>query len=73
MVRLLLSHGVGVDNCYANGLTPLWTAVFYNHEDTVRVLVENGADIEGHCYLPNLRSLDYAIVYGFYEIALFLY
>lgn len=73
MVRLLLSLGVSVNNCNKAGFPPIWTAVRYQHAEIVRILVENGADIEMHCMFPSFRCIDYAILLGFYEIALFLY
>jgi ankyrin repeat protein len=69
----MLKCGVAVNNCYKDGSVPLWTAIYYNHKDIVQLLVENGANIEQQCYCPNFNALDYAILYGRYSIALYLY
>jgi ankyrin repeat protein len=73
MVELLLSLGVNINNCNQAGFPVIWIAVRYKHLDTVKILVESGADIEMHGMFANFRCLDYAILFGYYEIAQFLY
>ena len=44
LVKLLLDHGAEVDPVDTFGNTPLWRAVFAAGEDTIRTLLEHGAD-----------------------------
>ena len=44
IVSFLLENGATVDKLNKHGMTALWCAVYSNHVDTVRLLLEKGAD-----------------------------
>jgi ankyrin repeat protein len=46
IVKLLLEKGTDVDALDSDGMTVLICAVIFGHEEMVRLLLENGADIE---------------------------
>lgn len=73
MVKLLLNCGINVNNCNASGSPALWYAIRFNNFEATKLLVEHGANIEVNCLQPNLRSVDYALLFGFYDILFYLY
>ena len=52
MVQILLAHGANVDPPDDMGNTPLHHAVYAGHTRVIRVLVENGADIDRKVKIP---------------------
>lgn len=73
MVKVLLNCGVIANNANKNGLFPIMDAVRHNHLDVVKILHEKGAQSEGIPSKYNLRLIDLSIVYGYYEVAFYLY
>ena len=63
LVRLLLERGAAVDAESPNGSTPLMMAAQYGSEDSVRQLLERGAD-PGKRNERKLRAADFARLAG---------
>ena len=49
--RLLLEEGVPVDCVYVGDQTPLFYAAWNNRTDVIRLLLENGANVNVHVIL----------------------
>lgn len=63
LVRLLLERGAAIDAESPNGSTPLMMAAQYGSEDSVRLLLERGAD-PGKRNERRLRAVDFARLAG---------
>jgi len=48
-VNLLIEEGAGVNRLEGGGNSPLFWAVYYNHEDVVSTLLSRGAAIHNKC------------------------
>jgi ankyrin repeat protein len=68
LVRLLLQHGAEVDTAAPNGTTPLMMAAQYGSEDSVKLLLERGAD-PNRRNQRDLRASDFAKLAGREELA----
>ena len=63
IVRTLLGRGAEVDAPSPNGTTPLMMAAQYGSEDSVKLLLERGAD-PGRRNQKNLNAIDFAKLAG---------
>ena len=73
MVKFLIEDcGAKVNTLSGQGESPLMVTCKRNHKEIVRYLLGRGADV--NMSGPNqLTTIDYAILPGFYEVALMLY
>ena len=62
-VKLLLEHGASVDALSPNGSTPLMLAAQYGSEESVKLLIDRGADIRLRNQ-KNLGPVDFARLAG---------
>ena len=58
-VRELIAKGVDV-NQEKYTITPLWAAIFRGHEDVVKVLIDNGANVNWEHTMMNFKPLEMA-------------
>ena len=63
-VKLLLDHGVPVDEPSTLGQTPLMTAVTFGAKDVARLLVDRGAEVNARVPGFDWSVLHYAVAYG---------
>lgn len=63
IVRLLLGRGAEIDATAPNGVTPLMMAAQYGSEDSVKLLLEHGADPSRHNQ-RDMRAADFAKLAG---------
>jgi ankyrin repeat protein len=68
IVRSLIAHGASVNIMYENNIaTPLYRAVYNNHLDVIKLLIESGADVNlckryRECPLSNAAQLGHLSV-----------
>lgn len=75
MLRLLIRHGANLDAAKSDGLTPLMTAAYSGQLESVKILVEAGANPNSvHDLDPSkpFTALDLAILGGHARIAAYL-
>ena len=75
IVKLLYDHGAVMD-VSTFSRNPLIAAIYNDHLDVVKFLVENGIDLTPYYGVgdyDNLNAYDYAKLYGRKEIAEYLY
>lgn len=61
MVKLLLKHGIAVNQPASNGITPLMLAARKGHTDVMDILLANGASIDLQDPVYGYTALTYAI------------
>jgi len=73
MAKLLIDHGIQVNNCNKIGSPPIVLAITYNNFDIVKLLIENKAKLEGIVIQDNISMLDLTVLHGRYEMAEYVY
>ena len=73
MVKFFVEEcGADVNHLTQKGESPLIVSVQRNHKEIIRYLLERGADV--NIVSPSgLSAIEYAILPGYYEVALLLY
>jgi ankyrin repeat protein len=73
MIRILVLFGGDVNFGGERGMTPIMWAALKNHVAIARALVESFRCDLGLLSRDKLNALDYAVLYGSYETALYLW